>query len=191
MDKINTSISGCFILQPNVLEDNRGRFVKTYHKPTYHKLGLALNYMEEYYSVSTRSVLRGLHFQLPPHSHVKCVTCVYGNVFDVVVDIRKSSPTYGQNFALELSAEKGNMIYIPSGLAHGFLTLSEKAVIMYKTTVIHHPESDSGIHWDSCGIKWPHKKVTVSEKDGEAIDLVNFESPFVFDKNLQSLDAVR
>ncbi|MEM1137627.1 MAG: dTDP-4-dehydrorhamnose 3,5-epimerase [Bacteroidota bacterium] len=178
MKKIETKIAGCFELQPNIFQDHRGRLIKTFHYPTFEECGLALEYTEGYHSVSKKGVLRGLHFQIPPHDHVKCVTCLYGNVWDVVVDIRKDSPTYKEYFAIELSEEKGNMLYIPPGLAHGFYTLTDKAIFLYRTTMIYKPESDGAIRWDSCGIEWPDMNPIISAKDKNAIRLDEYDSPF-------------
>lgn len=178
MKKNETTISGCFELQPNVFKDDRGRLVKTFHEDSFLSLGLETNFTEEYYSVSKSQVLRGLHFQLPPHDHVKCVTCLSGKIFDVVVDLRKDSPTYKQYFSIELDAEKGNMLYVPKGLAHGFYILSDEAIFLNRTTTVYNPESDAGIKWNSCGIKWPNMSPVLSEKDEQMMGLDEFKSPF-------------
>jgi len=178
MEKIETSISGCFELQPRIFKDDRGKLIKTFHRDTFLDLNLETDFKEEYYSVSKKNVLRGLHFQTPPTDHVKCVTCISGKIFDVVVDLRKDSPTYKQNFAIELDAEKGNMLYIPKGLAHGFYVLTDVAIFLNRTTTVYSPENDAGIHWDSCGINWPNNKPIVSIKDIEMIELDKFKSPF-------------
>lgn len=178
MKKIETSISGCFELQPNVFKDERGRLVKTFHEDSFLSLNLETNFSEEYYSISKKNVLRGLHFQLPPHDHIKCVTCLSGKIFDVVVDLRKKSPTYKQYFSIELDADKGNMLYIPKGLAHGFYVLSENAIFLNRTTTVYEPSCDTGIKWDSCGIQWPIKDPILSEKDQQMIELDKFQNPF-------------
>jgi len=178
MKKIETTISGCFELQPIIFKDDRGRLVKTFHETSFKSLDLATNFTEEYYSISKKQVLRGLHFQLPPHDHIKCVTCLSGKIFDVVVDLRKESPTYKQHFSIELDAEKGNMLYIPKGLAHGFYVLSNETIFLNRTTTIYNPESDAGIKWDSCGINWPDSNPILSEKDKQMIVLNEFKSPF-------------
>ena len=178
MNKLETTIFGCFELQPRVFKDDRGRLVKTFHEDTFIGLGLDTNFKEEYYSVSKKGVLRGLHFQLPPNDHVKCVTCISGRIFDVVVDLRKESPTYKKHFSIELDSEKGNMLYIPKGLAHGFYVMSEEAIFLNRTTVVYKPESDTGIKWDSCGVNWPNPDPVLSDKDKEMIEIDNFNSPF-------------
>ncbi len=179
MEKINTPIPGCYVLQPILRKDDRGRLVKIYHEDTFADLGLSTSFPETYYSVSKKGVLRGLHFQVPPHEHVKCVTCVQGKIFDAVVDLRKDSPTYGQSFTIELDSEIGNMLYVPAGLAHGFYVMSETAVFVNRATSMYHGPSDGGIRWDSCGIEWPDMDPILSEKDKEMPTLESFESPFV------------
>jgi dTDP-4-dehydrorhamnose 3,5-epimerase len=176
--KNKTTISGCFELEPSIFGDTRGKLIKTFHKDTFLDLGLATNFTEEYYSVSSKNVLRGLHFQNPPHDHVKCVTCLSGKIFDVVVDLRKNSKTYKQYFSIELDAEKGNMLYIPEGLAHGFYVLSDTAIFLNRTTTVYNAESETGVRWDSCGIEWPVIKPILSDKDRQLITLNNFKSPF-------------
>lgn len=171
-------IEGCFEVKPIIREDFRGRFIKTFHKEESATIGLPMFYAEEYYSTSCKGVLRGLHFQLPPADHEKLVYCSYGEVLDVVVDLRKESATYGQYELISLSAEKGNMLYIPKGLAHGFYVLSDLAVMMYKVTSVYHSECDSGILWDSVGIPWPDTNPIISERDRGFQRLADFDSPF-------------
>ena len=178
MKKIETTIKGCFELQPNIFKDDRGRLVKTFHKDSFLTLDLATDFTEEYYSISKKGVLRGLHFQVPPQDHIKCVTCLSGKIFDVVVDLRKESPSYKQYFSIELDAEKGNMLYIPKGLAHGFYVLSDDAIFLNRTTTVYDPSCDTGIKWDSCGIKWPVSNPILSEKDQQMTPFDKFKSPF-------------
>jgi len=178
MKKIETAIVGCFELQPRVFNDERGRLVKIFHKDSFLGLNLETDFTEEYYSVSKKNVLRGLHFQNPPHDHIKCVTCTSGKIFDVVVDLRKDSPTYKQYFTIELDAEKGNMLYIPKGLAHGFYVLSKTAIFLNRMTTVYEPSCDAGIKWNSCGIKWPVENPILSKKDQQMITLDKFKSPF-------------
>lgn len=179
MERIATHLPGCFIIQPRIFEDHRGRLVKTYHADTFRELGLEVNYGESYYSVSKAGVLRGLHFQRPPHAQVKVVTCVYGKLLDAVVDVREGSPTYGQHLTVELDAQKANMLYVPEGFAHGFLALSDHTIIQYFGSAMFHPESDGGIRWDSCGIDWSAENPQVSEKDKNLPLLSEFKTPFL------------
>ncbi len=178
MEKIETGIEGCFELRPRIFKDDRGGLVKTFHYDTFKSIGLETDFREEYYSYSKKGVLRGLHFQIPPDDHIKCVTCVSGKIFDVVVDLRKKSSTYKQHFSLELRSELGNMLYIPKGLAHGFYVLSEKAIFLNRTTTVYSPDRDAGIKWDSCDINWPNKEPILSKKDIEMTNLKDFKSPF-------------
>ena len=119
-EKRETVISVCFELQPQILTDTRGRFVKTYHADFFASNGLETDFQEHYYSVSRKGVLRGMHFQNPPNAHNKLVYCATGMILDVVIDLRLESPSYLTYFSVELSSELGNMLYIPEGLAHGF-----------------------------------------------------------------------
>lgn len=176
--KNTTAIPGCFELLPKVHKDKRGTFVKTFHAPGFKKLGLHADFTEEFYSASKKGVLRGLHFQTPPQDHIKVVSCLRGEVLDAVLDLRKKSGTYGKHFTLKLNAEKGNMLYIPKGCAHGFYSLSADSVMLYKTSTIHSVENDAGILWNSAGIKWPGKKPLISPRDAAFPELRDFKSPF-------------
>lgn len=173
-------ITGCFQLQPKVLHDERGTFVKTFHKDIFSELEIQTAWAEEYYSISRKGVLRGLHFQLPPHDHEKLVYCVAGKVLDVVVDLRVGSPTYGRFETFELSAEKANIIYVPRGLAHGFYTISDTATMIYKVSTVYAPSHDSGILWNSIGIPWPDNNPLVSKRDSEFIPFSAFKSIFKY-----------
>ncbi len=178
MKLVKTSIEGCYEILPFNLKDHRGRFVKPYHRDDFKDAGLDFDLSEEFYSVSKKGVLRGMHFQLPPKDTIKGVICLAGSIFDVVVDLRVDSPTYKHHFSIELSEEKGNMLYIPKGLAHGFYALSEEAVVLYMCSEVYSPEHDTGINWKSAGILWPDKDPIVSDKDNELIGLDQFESTF-------------
>ncbi len=178
MELHETTLKDCWELRPRIFKDDRGSLIKTFHKDTFESLGLVTDFKEEYYSVSKKGVLRGLHFQLPPEDHVKCVTCISGRIFDVVVDLRKASPTYKKQFTIELNSELGNMLYIPKGFAHGFYVLSEEAIFLNRTSTVYAPQCDAGIKWDSCGIQWPDNHPILSEKDELMIELKEFKSPF-------------
>lgn len=178
MKIIKTPLEGCVELQPKVFQDDRGKLVKTFHERMFLDAGLESDFKEEYYSVSKKNVLRGLHFQLPPDDHVKCVTCISGSIFDVVVDLRKSSKSFKMFHSVTLNSEKGNMLYIPKGFAHGFYVLSEEAIFLNRTSTVFSQENDFGIHWNSCGIPWPANSPILSKKDTDMIELSNFNSPF-------------
>lgn len=173
-----TKLEGCFELTPEVHKDERGIFVKTFHKDTFAEKGLETHFAEEYYSVSRQRVLRGLHFQTPPMDHVKLVYCVLGKVTDVVLDLRKQSQTYGKFETFELDADKHNMIYIPKGMAHGFYVLSESATLLYKVTTIYSSSNDSGVLWNSAGVPWPDDNPIMSERDKGFARLEDFDTPF-------------
>lgn len=175
-----TAIAGCYEIQPRVIKDRRGQFVKTFHEPSFAVRGLATDFTEEYHSHSHKGVIRGMHYQAPPHDHVKLVYCVHGRVFDVVVDLRVGSPTYGQSATFVLDANKSNYLYIPKGLAHGFCALSELVTLVYKVTSVYAPESDAGIAWDSLGVEWPANRPVLSERDRDFVALEHFQSPFVY-----------
>ncbi len=177
-EKIETSLEGLFELKPIVRGDRRGSFVKIFHAETFAELGLATDFKEECFSTSIKNVLRGLHFQTPPADHVKLVTCIEGAIKDVVVDLRKKSVTFGKHFMIELSAEKSNMLYIPKGLAHGFLTLSDRATIFYNITTVYSPANDKGILWSSCGIDWQCDAPILSDRDKIHPTFAEFDSPF-------------
>ncbi len=159
-------------------EDARGSFTKVFHEGAFRELGLTTEFREEYFSVSKKNVLRGLHFQLPPADHEKLVWCMRGKVLDVVLDLRRASATYGTHQCFVLAGDSGEMLYIPRGMAHGFLTLSDEAVMMYKVTSVYAPDFDEGIRWDTAGIEWGISSPILSERDQEFGALEYFSSPF-------------
>jgi dTDP-4-dehydrorhamnose 3,5-epimerase len=175
---IQEPLAGLKLLKPRIFSDPRGAFVKTYHENLYHGLGIDFALREEFFSISNKNVLRGMHFQTPPHAHNKLVYCVAGSVLDVVVDIRKDKPTFGQSVSFELSAANRHLLYIPVGFAHGFLALSDDACMVYKTDAAYAPENDTGIHWNSFGYQWPVEEPIISERDAAFDKLENFQSPF-------------
>lgn len=180
----NTFIPGCYELFTNMFKDNRGLFVKTFHSGVFEENKLETCFTEEFYTYSRRGVLRGLHFQIPPMDHDKLVYCVDGEVIDAVLDLRVGSPTYGKHVLFSLSAEKGNMIYMPRGTAHGFYTVSSHSILIYKVTSVYSPEHDTGVLWNSAGIPWPDKAPILSLRDTEFTPLKNFDSPFIFQKRV-------
>ena len=173
-----TQLTGCFELQPKVFEDARGHFVKVFHTQAFAAHDLETNFAEEYYSVSNKNVIRGLHFQMPPMEHVKVVYCVHGAVLDVVVDLRVDSPTYGQSAVLKLSAAKANSLYIPKGMAHGFCSLYDHSVMVYKVSTVYAPTQDAGILWNSVGVAWPTTQAILSARDQTFEPIDQFVSPF-------------
>lgn len=175
-----TPIPGCFEIYPRIFNDNRGRFVKVFHEEAFAAQGLETIYAEEYYSVSKREVIRGLHFQTPPMDHVKLVYCVAGQVQDVVVDLRVGSPSFGCYALFDLSAEAANLIYIPKGLAHGFCVLSDTATLVYKVSTVYSALHDAGVLWSSVGIPWAVMEPVLSERDQTHPLLEQYVSPFVY-----------
>lgn len=177
-EKIETPLEGCFELKPVVRADVRGSFIKTFHEPSFKELGLITDFKEEFHTISFKDVIRGMHFQLPPEEHIKLVYCAEGKVMDVVLDLRKNSSTYGKFHIVELDSSKGNSLYIPIGLAHGFQVLADRSVVIYRTSTIFSAKCDTGILWSSCGIPWTCKNPILSEKDKNLPTLAEFESPF-------------
>ena len=161
-------IEGLYVIEPTVFKDERGYFVETYNQNDMKEAGLDMVFVQDNQSMSTRGVLRGLHFQ-KQFPQGKLVRVVRGKVFDVAVDLRSDSKTYGKWFGVELSAENMKQFYIPEGFAHGFLVLSDEAEFCYKCTGIYHPDDEGGIAWNdpTINVAWPELDVTyrMSEKD--------------------------
>jgi len=166
---IETEIPDVLVIEPKVFGDERGFFCESFNEKVWHEVtGLDVHFVQDNHSRSIKGVLRGLHYQLPPAAQGKLVRCVVGEVFDVAVDIRKSSPTFGKWVGYTLSAENKRQMWIPEGFAHGFLTLSETAEFLYKTTDYYNPECERGIRWDDSEIcvSWPvDGEVHLSPKD--------------------------
>ena len=181
MEVVTTVIPGCLLLRAPVHADERGVFVKTFHRQQFGALGLNTEWPEEFFTVSRQGVLRGLHFQRPPHDHAKMVCCLHGRILDVVVDLRRGSPAFGQHQLFELDAARGESVYLPAGLAHGFLALTDGALVAYRVGSVHAPAYDTGIRWDSAGIPWPAGEKIVSARDRAFPTLAEFDSPFTFE----------
>ncbi len=156
---------GLFEFVPKVHSDLRGKFIKTFSYDFLKNLNLSFDLAEEFYSISNKNVLRGLHFQIPPFDHIKIVYCISGMVLDVVVDLRHKSKTFGKVFSFELTSEKSNVLYIDRGFAHGFYSLDNNSVMLYKTSTVYSPCHDSGILWNSINFKWPSKSPILSDRD--------------------------
>ena len=171
-------IEGLYVIEPTVFNDERGYFMETYNQNDFKEAGLNMVFVQDNQSMSTRGVLRGLHFQ-KQFPQGKLVRVVRGKVFDVAVDLRSDSKTYGKWFGVELSAENMKQFYIPEGFAHGFVTLTESAEFLYKTTNYYAPASDRGIAWNdpTIGIRWPELKADIltSAKDSIAKSLESAE----------------
>jgi len=165
MNISSLEIEGCFLIDPKKFEDSRGVFVKTFNAEAYLKKEINFSAKEEFFSFSKKNVLRGLHFQEPPYAHNKLVYCPQGKVLDFFCDLRKSSSTYGKVISLELSSENNEILYLAKGIAHGFLSLTDDSLMIYKTDTVYNPESDSGILWSSIGLDIAIDNPIISERD--------------------------
>jgi len=175
-------IPGVFEIEMFHAGDERGMFVKPYHKATLDEHGLVSQFKESFYSTNKRGVIRGMHFQRPPQDHAKIVYCTSGKLLDVILDIRLGSPTYGKCVTVELSGDNYKAAYLPIGVAHGFCVLEDNTTMVYLTSTMHSPSCDDGLRFDSFGFDWPIKDGTHSERD-LAFDLLdNFNTPFTFGK---------
>lgn len=181
--KVTTcEIEGLYIIEPKVFEDDRGYFMETYHQKEMEEAGIYTAFVQDNQSMSTKGVLRGLHFQ-KQYPQGKLVRVVRGTVFDVAVDLRKASKTFGKWFGVELSAENKKQFYIPEGFAHGFLVLSDEAEFCYKCTDFYHANDEGGIAWndETIGIEWPitdDMELLISEKDKNWKTIKETEVPF-------------
>ncbi len=175
-----SKLPGCFVLQFPVSHDERGHFVKTIQSSVFDRQGLEGDFKECFYSTSHKNVLRGLHFQLPPSDHAKLVYCTAGSIYDMTLDLRVGSPTFGQHEVYELSSEASNAVYLPRGIAHGFFVREAPAVMVYHVTSEHDPARDVGIHWNSFGAAWPVTNPIISKRDDSFATLDAFKSPFTY-----------
>ncbi len=169
MEVHDTHLKGVRLIVPRVFEDDRGFFLETFNAATFEENGLPVNFVQDNHSRSSRGVLRGLHYQFPTWQG-KLVRVVTGEIFDVAVDIRPESPTFGQWYGVVLSEENKHQLYIPPGYAHGFCVLSDTVDVTYKCTALYTPSEDAGIRWDDpdIGIDWPISDPLVSDKDRNA-----------------------
>ncbi len=175
------------LVRPKRFGDARGWFTEVYSVPAFDTLGITPTFVQDNHSLSVPAfTLRGLHFQTPPRGQDKLVRCIRGRIFDVAVDVRRDSPTYGQWVGAELSAENGHQLFIPIGFAHGFVTLEPDCEVTYKCSDTYAPDHDGGIRWDdpAIGIEWPIPAGVLPElsaKDRIQPLLANFDSPFTYD----------
>jgi dTDP-4-dehydrorhamnose 3,5-epimerase len=173
-------IPGCFEVLPRVADDIRGRFVKYVHAPSFAAHGLDHHFAEAFYTTSRRGALRGMHFQVPPTAHAKLVWCMVGTMVDVLLDLRRGSPAYGNYVSLELDESVPKGLYVPPGVAHGFCTTSDRSILAYLVTTPHSPKHDSGVRWNSFGMMWPDAEPIVSPRDAVLPTLADFVTPFEF-----------
>lgn len=180
MEIIETNINGLLIIEPKVFADSRGYFFESYNETIFRKKGIDVSFLQDNQSLSNSGVLRGLHFQAPPFDQGKLVRVITGAVLDIAVDIRKHSPTYGKYVAIELTEENKTMFYIPSGFAHGFLTLRDNTIFSYKCTNVYDKASEGTILWNDTdlNINWNIESPILSEKDQLGTPFSNFITPF-------------
>lgn len=184
MKFIQTELEGVFIVNPTVFGDHRGWFMETYSESKFHEQGLQLHFVQDNQSFSAaKGTLRGLHYQANPKAQTKLVRCTKGAIFDVAVDIRRGSPSYGKWFGIELTADNKKQLLIPKGFAHGFMTLVDNVEVQYKCDELYSPECDGGIIWNDpeIGIDWPmHIHPVLSRKDETAPLLKDSMHNFVY-----------
>lgn len=159
-------------------DDNRGTFVKTFHHDFFAQQGIEFTLKESFYSISTKDVIRGLHFHAPPYDHAKIIFCTQGTILDVAVDLRKDSIHFGKFVSCELSFENNKALYIPKGFAHGFLALTETATTCYFVDGVYNQQADGGVRYDSLDIPWNVETPIVSARDLAFEKFENFNSPF-------------
>lgn len=178
-----TALPDVLLIEPQRFGDTRGFFSESWNKARLEEHSVTVDFVQDNHSLSSAvGTVRGLHFQAPPHAQAKLVRCGRGALFDVAVDIRKGSPTFGQWVGEELSFENGKQLFIPEGFAHGFITRQPDTEIIYKCNAYYAPEADGAILWSSCGIDWGYDgDVQLSEKDASAPKLAEFETPFTWE----------
>jgi dTDP-4-dehydrorhamnose 3,5-epimerase len=175
-----TSIPGCFGLELVEHRDARGTFVKTFRGSTFGELGLETYFKESFFSTSTKGVLRGMHFQLPPEDGAKLICCISGEALDVALDLRVGSPSFGKAVSFPLSSERATAVYIPRGVAHGFLATGDHTTLVYSVSSEYAPALDAGIRWDSFDLDWGITQPVLSARDALFPTLAEFSSPFRF-----------
>jgi dTDP-4-dehydrorhamnose 3,5-epimerase len=186
MELINTGFAGLTLVKPKIFEDDRGYFYESYNKKAFVKLGVNFDFVQDNQSLSSHGIIRGLHYQLKPHAQTKLVRVIEGAIYDVAVDIRKGSDTYGKWFGVELSGVNKLQLLIPHGFAHGFSVLSENAVVLYKTDDFYDKDSERGIAYNDpfLNVQWQiaAHAVLVSERDSKLPYFNDSETNFVFGK---------
>ncbi len=182
MQFTKTDIPGIILIQPKILGDDRGYFYESYHAELFSKNGIDKQFVQDNQSFSHKGVLRGLHFQNPPFAQGKLIRVVQGSVLDIALDIRMGSPTYGKYFSEIVSSEKQNMIWIPEGFAHGFITLQDNTIFQYKCTNYYNKEVEGCILWNDNDLKidWNIENPIISEKDKLGIPFSSYNSKFIF-----------
>ncbi len=178
MRLLPTALPGVHRIDTKRVLDERGLFHKLYHPVLAEAAGSEFVAAEVFYSVSTAGVLRGMHFQTPPHQYTKLVFCLSGKILDVVLDLRPG-PGYGQWLSFDLKEGTHRGLWIPAGCAHGFLSLTGDATVLYAVSAAHHPKHDAGVRWDSFGFQWPVERPVVSARDRALPCFQDFRTPFL------------
>ena len=180
MNITKTDIEGLIIIEPQIFKDSRGAFFESWNAKKFKQLGISEDFVQDNQSVSSKGVLRGLHFQNPPYAQAKLVRVIEGSVLDVAVDLRKNSPTYGKHVSVILSEENNKSFFIPKGFAHGFLSLEDNTVFNYKCSDYYNKESEGSLLWNDEDLKidWQIDNPLVSEKDLQADLFKNFKTKF-------------
>jgi dTDP-4-dehydrorhamnose 3,5-epimerase/CDP-3, 6-dideoxy-D-glycero-D-glycero-4-hexulose-5-epimerase len=174
----STPIPGLLILSNPIFSDTRGSFKKVFSKDYFDELSLDSNFVEIYYSISKKDVIRGMHFQLPPMDHIKMVCVIKGKILDVCLDLRRKSITFGKYFNIALSDNGDSYLYIPRGIAHGFASLEDNSIVHYAQTTCYSEKHDCGIRYDSFSFDWPVKSPVISERDRNFPDFRNWNTVF-------------
>jgi dTDP-4-dehydrorhamnose 3,5-epimerase len=180
MEVTKTFIEGLLVIQPKVFHDERGYFYEPYNKKMFTEIGITEEFVQDNQSFSQKGVIRGLHFQNPPSAQAKLLRILQGSIWDVVVDIRKASPTYGKYFGVELSAENKTIFYVPKGFAHGFVTLEDNTLLLYKCSDFYNKAAEESLVWNDpeVGIPWKINNPILSEKDLNGKKLRDLNSQF-------------
>ncbi len=174
----DTDIKDCYIFKSHLFKDNRGSFSKIFSTKIFKELGYDIPVAEVFFSNSFKNVIRGMHFQAPPHDQVKVVSCLNGRILDVVLDLRSSSPSYGKSIGIELTATNETTLIIPKGCAHGFYTYEDNSIVGYVVETAHNKQADQGILWNSFGFKWPSENPILSSRDSEFLSFSSSKNLF-------------
>ncbi len=180
MKLIKTELEGVFIIENFYASDDRGSFTKTYHNEFFAQNGLCSDFNESYFSISKKNVIRGMHFQLPPHDHEKLIYIAKGEVIDVILDLRKTSNTFGNSISIVLNDRNHRSVYIPKGLAHGFKSMVDNTIMIYNVSTVYNIEADFGVHFDSFNFNWELLEPIISERDRSLITFEEFNKSNFF-----------
>ena len=179
IEQINElKIPGCFKIKLKSTVDNRGKFKKIFNNEYFKKYSLNTIWQEDFFSISNKNVLRGMHFQIPPYHQYKLISCLKGILIDVILDLRENSKSYKQFLFYELNSNDNELIYLSPGIAHGFLSLIDETITYYKVSSMYSNKNDKGIFWNSFGYNWPISNPIISSRDNNLIHLKDYESDF-------------